>query len=170
MEPLDRFETWPLKPELLAGLAAQKYEVPTPVQKEALAPALEGRDLRVQSRTGSGKTLAFGLPLLQRLEPGPGRVEAVVVLPTRELAQQVATVLARLGQPLRISVAVLSGGGSYREQFAALHHGARIVVGTPGRLSDHLARGTLTWASPTSSTGSSRRCPRSGRRGSSRRR
>jgi len=144
MDPLDRFETWPLRPELLAGLAAQKFEVPTPVQREALAPALEGRDLRVQSRTGSGKTLAFGLPLLQRLEPGPGKVEAVIVLPTRELATQVATVLARLAQPLRIGVAVLTGGGSYREQFAALHNGARIVVGTPGRLADHMARGTIS--------------------------
>ncbi len=138
MEPVP-FAQWDLRPELVAGLAEQGITVPTPVQQRCWPLVQAGRDLLVQSRTGTGKTLAFGLPILQHLTAGPGPVEALVVLPTRELAMQVANALGRLGA----SLALLYGGGAYSEQLRALRSGARIVVGTPGRLCDHLTRGTL---------------------------
>lgn len=133
------FVNWELRPELIEGLAQQGITTPTPVQEQAWPLVQAGHDLLVQSRTGTGKTLAFGLPILQALEPGAGPVEALIVLPTRELALQVANALGRLGAPL----AVLYGGGAYSEQLRALRCGARIVVGTPGRLCDHVERGSL---------------------------
>lgn len=138
------FAEWELRPELLAGLAAQNLTVPTPIQQAAFPVVMAGRDVLAQSQTGTGKTLAFGLPLLQRLEfDAPARVEILVVLPTRELAMQVALSLGKLSRPLGTEVAALFGGGSYRDQLRAIAHGARIVVGTPGRLVDHLERGRL---------------------------
>jgi ATP-dependent RNA helicase DeaD len=136
------FTDWELRQELLDGLAQQGLTNPTPVQQEAFPLVLEGHDLLVQSRTGTGKTYAFGLPILQRQETGHGRVSALVVLPTRELAMQVASSLGRLARPLGIEIAAVYGGGSYRDQHRALNS-ARIVVGTPGRLCDHLDRGSL---------------------------
>ncbi len=143
------FADWELRPELLAGLAEQNLVTPTPVQDASFPAVLEGRDLLVQSRTGTGKTLAFGLPILQRLEKGPGRIEALVVLPTRELALQVATALGKMARPLGFEVAALFGGGSYRDQLRAIGNGARIIVGTPGRLVDHLERNRLDLSSCT---------------------
>jgi ATP-dependent RNA helicase DeaD len=143
------FAQWELRQELLDGLAAQDFTDPTPVQQEAFPLVLEGSDLLVQSRTGTGKTLAFGLPLLQRMAAGHGPVDALVVLPTRELALQVASALGKLARPLGIEVACLYGGGSYRDQNRALNQGARLVVGTPGRLCDHLDRGSLNLTQAT---------------------
>ena len=124
----------------LTALRGRGFHTPTPVQAECFAPGLGGRDLLVQSRTGSGKTLAFGLPLLHRLTT-ERHVQAIVLTPTRELAQQVAlelqSVLPGLG------IAQLVGGMSYLPQFKALAAGAPIVVGTPGRVMDHLNRETL---------------------------
>ena len=133
------FSQWELRVGLVAALAEQGITVPTEVQQRCWPLVQAGRDLLVQSRTGTGKTLAFGLPILQGLPDGPGPVDALVVLPTRELAMQVATALGRLGA----KPALLYGGGAYSEQFRDLRAGARIVVGTPGRLCDHLSRGTL---------------------------
>ncbi len=125
---------------LLSALNGRGFTTPTPVQAESFGPGLEGRDLLVQSRTGSGKTLAFGLPLLHRL--GPDRVsQAIVLTPTRELAQQVAEELRSVDP--RLDVALLVGGSSYTPQLRALKYGAPVVVGTPGRIMDHLERGTL---------------------------
>jgi ATP-dependent RNA helicase DeaD len=127
----------------LAALDRRGYHTPTPVQAECFAAGLEGRDLLVQSRTGSGKTLAFGLPLMQRLT-ADRHVQAIVLTPTRELAQQVAAELASV-MP-RLAIAQIVGGVSYQPQFAALHHGAPLVVGTPGRVLDHLEKGSLDLA------------------------
>ncbi|MEB3284133.1 MAG: DEAD/DEAH box helicase [Candidatus Sericytochromatia bacterium] len=144
METPTAFAEWELRPELLAGLAAQNLTVPTPIQQAAFPVVMAGRDVLAQSQTGTGKTLAFGLPLLQRLEPeSPPRVEILIVLPTRELAMQVALSLGKLARPLGTEVAALFGGGSYRDQLRAIANGARLVVGTPGRLVDHLERGRL---------------------------
>ncbi len=125
---------------LLAALDRRGYTIPTPVQAETFKAGLEGRDLLVQSRTGSGKTLAFGLPLLHRLtaEKYP---QALILAPTRELAQQVSEELRSVDKGLNI--ALLVGGTAYPPQMKALHYGASIVVGTPGRVMDHLDRGTL---------------------------
>jgi ATP-dependent RNA helicase DeaD len=124
-------------------LAQAGFSDPTPVQSQAFGPVMAGGDLLVQSRTGTGKTLAFGLPILERTSSTPGPIEAIVVVPTRELALQVGLALGRLARALNIEVATIYGGGSYRDQLRALDRGARIVVGTPGRLCDHLERGSL---------------------------
>ncbi len=109
-------------------------------------PGMQGRDLLVQSCTGSGKTLAFGLPLMHRLSAAK-HPQAIVLTPTRELAQQVAVEM-RSVMP-RLSIALLVGGTSYEPQFSALHLGASVVVGTPGRVLDHLDRGSLDLATVT---------------------
>ncbi len=125
---------------LLAALDKRGFTTPTPVQAECFAPGLEGRDLLVQSRTGSGKTLAFGLPLLHRLKEGR-QTQAIILAPTRELAQQVSVELNSM-MP-RLPIALLVGGVSYPPQLKALSSGASVIVGTPGRVMDHLNRGTL---------------------------
>jgi len=132
-----------VRPELMDALARQQIAVPTEVQHEAWARVQSGKDWIVQSRTGSGKTLAFVLPLLQGLSSEGTGVEVLVVVPTRELAHQVAAVATKLGRTIGVSVATLTGGEAYRDQGRALDRGARIVVGTPGRLLDHLNRGSL---------------------------
>ncbi len=124
----------------LDALARRGYTTPTPVQAQAFAPGLEGRDLLVQSRTGSGKTLAFGLPILHRLAPDP-HPQTLILAPTRELAQQVAEELKTLRPELPL--AMLVGGMSYTPQLRALKYGAQVVVGTPGRVMDHLEKETL---------------------------
>ena len=124
----------------LDALARRGFTQPTPVQAEAIPPGLAGKDLLVQSCTGSGKTLAFGLPLLQRLQPRKG-AQAIVLTPTRELAQQVAAELKSV-QP-GLAVALLVGGMPYGPQERALAFGSPVVVGTPGRVMDHLDRKNL---------------------------
>ena len=125
---------------LLAALAKRGFETPMAVQAQTIRPGIEGRDLLVQSRTGSGKTLAYGLPLLQRLSE-ERHTQALVLLPTRELAQQVAAELHTLVP--KLPIALLVGGVSYPPQLRSLSLGAQVVVGTPGRVMDHLQRGTL---------------------------
>lgn len=125
---------------ILAALDQRGYTTPTPVQAECFAHGLEGRNLLVQSRTGSGKTLAFGLPLLHRLK-ADRYPQAIILAPTRELAQQVAEELESVSKSF--SKALLVGGTSYAPQLKSLHYGAQVIVGTPGRVMDHLDRGTL---------------------------
>jgi ATP-dependent RNA helicase DeaD len=120
-----------------------EIETPTPVQAEAIPPLLEGRDLIGQACTGSGKTLAFGLPLVERIDVTEKRLQALVLCPTRELAQQVGGVLAQLIAGTGISSTVIFGGRSIGPQADALRRGAQIVIATPGRLLDLLDRGSL---------------------------
>ena len=136
----DTFAALGCSEPFLSALARRGFTTPTQVQAETFGPGLEGRDLLVQSRTGSGKTLAFGLPLLHRLKEGR-QVQAIILTPTRELAQQVAAELGSVTPGL--ATALLVGGLSYVPQLKALKGGARMVVGTPGRVQDHLDRGTL---------------------------
>jgi ATP-dependent RNA helicase DeaD len=124
----------------LAALDRRGFTTPTAVQEACFQPGLEGRDLLVQSRTGSGKTLAFGLPLLHRLTPDK-YPQVLILAPTRELAQQVSEELSSV-QP-RLAPALLVGGLSYVPQLKALHFGAAVIVGTPGRVMDHLERQSL---------------------------
>ncbi len=116
---------------------------PTSIQERSIPLLLEGRDVIAQAQTGSGKTLAFGLPLLERCETGQRRAQALVLTPTRELARQVGDVLILLGRAQGIKVALVCGGTAYGPQEKALAAGAQIVVGTPGRVLDHLKRRTL---------------------------
>ena len=138
-----------LGPELSASLAKKGYTQLTPVQEAVLAPDLAERDLRISSQTGSGKTLAIGFSLRQLLaaEGKPSaRVaapRALVVTPTRELAQQVQAELSWLYALSKVKVACVTGGASYRDEHRSLAHGPEVVVGTPGRLLDHLNRGSI---------------------------
>ncbi len=138
------FNTLPLNPATLDNLAQLGYLAMTPIQATSLPAALAGKDLIAQAETGSGKTAAFGLALLERLNPRRFAVQALVLCPTRELADQVTVEIRRLARALdNVKVVTLCGGVALRGQRASLENGAHIVVGTPGRVMDHLARGYL---------------------------
>ncbi len=138
------FSRLPLPPHVLANLVQLGYTAMTPIQAAALPLALAGHDLIAQAKTGSGKTAAFALALLANLNPRRFAVQALVLCPTRELAEQVAQELRRLARAEdHIKVLTLCGGATMRPQLASLEHGAHIVVGTPGRIMDHLERGSL---------------------------
>jgi ATP-independent RNA helicase DbpA len=138
------FASLPLTPATLANLTQLGYTAMTPIQAACLPSALLGKDIIAQAKTGSGKTAAFALALLANLNPRRFAVQTMVLCPTRELADQVTTEIRRLARAEdNIKVVTLCGGVPLRGQFATLEHGAHIVVGTPGRLMDHLERGNL---------------------------
>jgi ATP-independent RNA helicase DbpA len=138
------FDRLPLSPHVLANLAQLGYTSMTAIQAAALPVALAGRDLIAQARTGSGKTAAFAIALLDRLNPRHFGTQALVLCPTRELADQVAQETRRLARAEEnVKVLTLCGGVPIRSQLASLAHGAHVVVGTPGRVRDHLERETL---------------------------
>jgi ATP-dependent RNA helicase DeaD len=138
-----------LCPELLDALSGLGYEEPTPIQREAIPPVLAGRDLLGQAATGTGKTAAFALPILHRLagtpdgRPGP---QALVLVPTRELAMQVSEAVHRYGRGLGVRVLPIYGGQPIGRQLDALRRGVDVVVATPGRALDHLSRRSLPLA------------------------
>lgn len=137
------FHDFQLSASLLKALDAMQIDTPTPIQLEAIPPLLERRDVIGQAATGSGKTLAFGLPLVQSVNPGERAPSALVVVPTRELAQQVGAVLSQLIAGTGNRLAIVYGGKTIGPQIHALRRGVQIVVGTPGRLVDLLQRGSL---------------------------
>lgn len=139
------FSSLALPPAQLANLESLGYLEMTPIQAAALPQALAGMDLIGQAKTGSGKTAAFALPLLTRLNPRDFGTQALILCPTRELASQVASEIRRLAryQP-NIKVVTLCGGQAIGPQIGSLEHGAHVVVGTPGRIKDHLRKETLT--------------------------
>ncbi|MBA3598836.1 MAG: ATP-dependent RNA helicase DbpA [Methylibium sp.] len=138
------FSALPLPPAVLANLEQLGYRHMTPIQAASLPLALAGHDLIAQAQTGSGKTAAFALALLDRLNPRRRAVQALVLVPTRELADQVTQEIRRLARAEEnLKVLALAGGAVIRTQLASLEHGAHVVVGTPGRLLDHLQRGSL---------------------------
>jgi ATP-independent RNA helicase DbpA len=138
------FSSLALSPAMLANLEQLGYREMTPIQAASLPVLLERGDLIAQARTGSGKTAAFGIGMLQRLNPNWFAIQGLVLCPTRELADQVANELRRLARfAPNIKVLTLCGGTPMRPQIASLEHGAHIVVGTPGRIADHIQRGTI---------------------------
>jgi ATP-dependent RNA helicase DeaD len=137
------FADFSFRPSSRKALVELGFDTPTPVQAATLAPLLEGRDVIGQARTGSGKTLAFALPLMERIDWTEPGVQALVLVPTRELAAQVAGVIEQLVNNPRSAPALLFGGRPFGPQVAALRT-ARIVVGTPGRTLDHLRQETLS--------------------------
>jgi ATP-dependent RNA helicase DbpA len=138
------FGTLPLPPASLENLQRLGYEAMTPIQAASLPLALAGHDLIAQAKTGSGKMAAFALALLANLNPRRFAVQALVLCPTRELADQVTQEVRRLARAEdHVKVLTLCGGATMRPQLASLEHGAHIVVGTPGRILDHLERGSL---------------------------
>ncbi|MED5329859.1 MAG: DEAD/DEAH box helicase [Planctomycetota bacterium] len=136
------FSQFNLRDDLLSGIARAGYRDPSPIQAKGIPPALEGRDIIGQARTGTGKTAAFAVPALQNLTDRKGP-RVLVVVPTRELAMQVARETARLGHHMGLKVAAIYGGAPMDKQLEALKKGAQFLVGTPGRLLDHLERGTI---------------------------
>jgi ATP-dependent RNA helicase DbpA len=138
------FSSFALSPAMLANLEQLGYREMTPIQAASLPVVLERGDLIAQARTGSGKTAAFGIGMLQRLNPSWFAIQGLVLCPTRELADQVANELRRLARfAPNIKVLTLCGGMPMRPQIASLEHGAHIVVGTPGRIADHIQRRTI---------------------------
>jgi len=140
---MSSFHDFPLQPATQAVLANMDITEPTPIQARAIPALLAGNDLVGQSATGSGKTLAYSIPLVERLTKSKRVVQALVLLPTRELAVQVNSVLSKLASSRRLSTALLVGGRPYGSQISALRYGSQIVVGTPGRVKDHLEHGSL---------------------------
>ena len=129
---------------LVRILSTLGYETPTPIQERAIPSLLEGKDVVGLAQTGTGKTAAFALPILQRIDPTNGKTQAIVLAPTRELALQVCEAIAAYASNLPgIRVLPVYGGQGYGFQLAGLQKGAHIVVGTPGRVIDHLERGSL---------------------------
>lgn len=141
MKPVD-FDNMHLKNELLDMIRAKGFLEPTPIQVQTIPLALDGHDVMGQARTGTGKTAAFGIPILNCLVP-EGGMQALVICPTRELSVQVRNELASLGRALEILVVAVYGGQSIEVQFQELAKQPEIVVATPGRLMDHLRRGSV---------------------------
>jgi len=142
--PQQAFSSLELKPDLLSNLESLGYSTMTPIQAQSLPAILNNRDVIAQAKTGSGKTAAFGLGLLNQLKVSHYHVQALVLCPTRELADQVAKEVRRLARQIHnIKVLVLCGGMPLGPQIGSLEHGAHIVVGTPGRIEEHLRKRTL---------------------------
>ncbi len=137
------FEQLPIKGEILRGLNDLGFKEMFPIQTAAINPLLEGRDVIGQAKTGTGKTAAFGIPMIERIDPREDSVQALILVPTRELAQQVASDLKDFGKYLSLKVLAVYGGVPIYSQMEALQNTVHIVVGTPGRMIDHLTRGTL---------------------------
>lgn len=138
------FSSLPLSKSLLTNLSTLGYQRMTPIQAQSLPLILAGKDVVAQGKTGSGKTAAFGLGLLHNLNVKRFRVQSLILCPTRELADQVAKEIRRLARSIHnIKVLTLCGGVSLGPQIGSLEHGAHIIVGTPGRLEDHLNKGRL---------------------------
>ena len=144
METLDAFRKLGLSDDTLKALAKKGFEEPTPIQEETIPLLLSGEvDVIAQAQTGTGKTAAFGLPMIERLTPRVGHIQALVLTPTRELAIQVAEEINTLKGKRRLEIAPIYGGQAFSEQFRRLNRGVDIVVGTPGRVIDHIGRGSI---------------------------
>jgi ATP-dependent RNA helicase DeaD len=148
IEPPDpvSFDQLNLSAAMRGSVAEMGFEMATPIQAGAIPPALAGRDVVGQAQTGSGKTAAFAIPILERLDPSDGPVQALILCPTRELAVQVHAEITRLAARHDVLAVAIYGGDSMARQMQELRRGAHIVVATPGRLSDHLQRRSLTLA------------------------
>src|SRR5262245_21476339 len=147
VEDGSRFADLSLREELRRALSSLGYEEPTPIQREAIPLLLKKRDVLGQAATGTGKTAAFALPMLQRLHEDGGRrghTSGLVLVPTRELAMQVAEAIHKYAKGLKLSVVPIYGGAPMDLQVRALKRGADIVVATPGRAIDLLERRTLS--------------------------
>ena len=138
------FETFNFDPSIMAGVRAIGYATPTPIQLQAIPPIMQGRDVIGLAQTGTGKTAAFALPILQRLLHGQrGQVGAAIISPTRELTEQTCETISELGQKTRLRSISIYGGVSIDRQIQRLRNGIEIAVACPGRLLDHLLKGTI---------------------------
>jgi len=143
MQISQRFEDLPLSPEILRGIKELGFEELFPIQAQAIIPLLQGRDVIGQAQTGTGKTAAFGVPMLERLQRNERYVQGLVLVPTRELAIQVADHINHFSKYTPLKAIPIYGGEPIQKQIFALQRGPQVVVGTPGRVIDHLKRRTL---------------------------
>lgn len=142
-----RFNDFQLHPQILAGIAAAGFHAPTPIQREAIPKALEGHDLIGLAQTGTGKTGAFAIPLMSRLMKAQGRaIRALIVAPTRELAEQIQQDIVKLGRRTHLKSITLFGGVGLAPQTQKIKKGAQIIVACPGRLIDHIQRGYMDFS------------------------
>ena len=137
------FSQFDLHPNVVQTVADLGYTDPTPIQSALIPVMLSGQDVIGQAQTGTGKTAAFALPTLSGIDVGTGRVQALVLVPTRELATQVASAVFTYGRTLGVQVLPIFGGQSYNRQINRLRKGVDVVVGTPGRLLDLIQQGAL---------------------------
>lgn len=138
------FQTFNFHPQVAAGVKSAGYTTPTPIQKQSIPVVMQGRDVMGLAQTGTGKTAAFALPILHRLMQGDrGRVRALVVAPTRELAEQINEAIGQLGRQTRLRSITVYGGVGVNPQIEKLKRGVEIVVACPGRLLDHINQGTI---------------------------
>lgn len=140
---MTRFDEFSLGVELLKGIRDVGFEEPSPIQEKCIPAVLRGEDVIGQAQTGTGKTAAFGIPILESVDTEKREVQALILAPTRELAIQVSEELRRIGRYKRVLTLPIYGGQSMGRQIKALQQGVQVVIGTPGRLLDHLRRGTL---------------------------
>jgi ATP-dependent RNA helicase DeaD len=137
------FNDLPLSNDVLRGIEALGFKRPSPIQAQSIMPLLEGRDVIGQAQTGTGKTAAFGIPMVESIDLSDKRVQGLVLAPTRELAVQIAEHISRISRFTGVRVCPIYGGEKINRQIRQLKSGVHIVVGTPGRVIDHLERGTL---------------------------
>ena len=140
---MSTFSELALNEAIVEAVAKLGFETPTPIQAATIPELVEGTDIIGKARTGSGKTAAFGLPMLHHLAEGGKAPRGLVLAPTRELALQVTDALRSFAKGLPVRIVTIYGGAPYPPQLKALRNGATIVVGTPGRVIDHMDRGTL---------------------------
>ncbi len=138
-----KFQQLPIRDEIKKALKDLGFKEMFPIQENAIPPMLEGKNVMGQAKTGTGKTAAFGVPMLEMLDPESGNVEGFVIAPTRELAQQITDDINSYGKYLKTRATAIYGGVSLNPQIQELRRGVTIVVGTPGRLIDHMKRGNL---------------------------
>lgn len=143
VERLQSFGDIQLSKQVLQALSEMGFEEPSPIQREAIPIALEGIDMIGQAQTGTGKTAAFGIPIAEKVNPKFQAVQAIIITPTRELAVQVSEEISRIGKHRHVKPLPIYGGQPIDRQIRALRYGSQVVVGTPGRILDHLNRGTL---------------------------
>ena len=140
-----KFTEFKLNPKVEAGITSAGFETPTPIQEQAIPVVMEGRDVMGLAQTGTGKTAAFGLPILNRLMQGErGKVRALIIAPTRELAEQIHQSIEMLGKETSLRSVTIYGGVNINPQISKLKRGVDIVVACPGRLLDHLNQGTIS--------------------------
>jgi translation initiation factor 4A len=139
----ESFDDMSLREELLRGIYAYGFEKPSAIQQRAIVPIVKGRDTIAQAQSGTGKTGTFGISILQRIDIDQHECQALVLAPTRELAQQIQKVIAAIGDYMKVKVHACVGGTAIRDDISALRDGAHVVVGTPGRVFDMIQRNAL---------------------------
>ena len=140
---MTKFSDLNISPAILSSVNRMGFEEATPIQAKTIPLSLQGLDLIGQAQTGTGKTAAFGIPLIEKIDVSSPHVQGIIIAPTRELAIQVSEELYKIGTDARVRVLAIYGGSDIQRQIRSLKRGPHIIVGTPGRILDHIKRRTL---------------------------